>query len=514
MPADIHVVQETLWQAANQLRANSVLKASEYASPVLGLIFLRYADQRFAAVKERLEKQNPGVELEQMDYQAEGVMYLRETSRLSHLVTLKESDNLGDAINTAMEQIEADNPGLAGVLPKNYTIVENPVLVSLVKAFNNIPILEGDAFGKIYEYFLGKFAMSEGQKGGEFFTPTSIVKLIVEIIEPYKGRIYDPASGSGGMFVQSAQFVERHHHDPTAIFVCGQEKTRDTVKLGRMNLAIHGLSGDIREANSFYDDVHGCVGAFEYVMANPPFNVKGLDKERIKNDKSRYPLGMPSTDNANYIWVQLFHASLNDRGRAGFVMASSTGDARGSELDIRKKLIESGTVDVMVSVGPNFFYTVTLPCALWFFDKAKPTTARKGTILFLDARHIFQQIDRAHREWTDQQVEFLANIVRLYRGVPVETERCSSEMLKQHFPEGVYQDVAGLCKVATLADIEAQGWSLNPGRYVGVQVKAADEFVFAERLEELNEELEALNTEARVLEDQISENVTKLLEVL
>ncbi|RYZ81299.1 MAG: SAM-dependent DNA methyltransferase, partial [Proteobacteria bacterium] len=340
------------------------------------------------------------------------------------------------------------------------------------------------------------------------------VKLIVEIIEPYQGRIYDPACGSGGMFVQSAQFVARHHKDPTAIFVCGQEKTRDTVKLGRMNLAVHGLSGDIREANSFYDDVHGCVDAFDFVMANPPFNVSGVDKSRIKSDIGRYPMGMPNTDNANYIWMQLFHASLNAQGRAGFVMANSAGDARSSELEIRKKLIESDTVDVMVSVGSNFFYTVTLPCTLWFFDKTKPKTVRKGTVLFLDARHIYRQIDRAHREWTDQQIEFLANIVRLYRGVPVETDRCSSALLTKHFPDSVYQDVAGLCKVATLSDIEAQGWSLNPGRYVGVTAKVADEFVFAERLEELNEELEMLNAGARELEERIGENIAKILETV
>jgi type I restriction enzyme M protein len=248
-------------------------------------------------------------------------------------------------------------------------------------------------------------------------------------------------------------------------------------------------------------------------MANPPFNVDKVDKERLADDL-RFPFGLPKADNANYLWIQLFWSALNVTGRAGFVMANSAGDARGSELDIRRQMIETGTVDVMVSVGSNFFYTVTLPCTLWFFDRAKPTTARKGSVLFLDARHIFRQIDRAHREWTPQQVEFLANIVRLYRGVPVETEQCSSEMLALHFPNGVYQDVAGLCKVATLANIEAQGWSLNPGRYVGVQAKAADEFVFAERLEELNEELETLNAEARELEERIAENVAKLLEAV
>jgi type I restriction enzyme M protein len=515
MPANVTDVEKRLWDAADELRANSKLKASEYSVPVLGLIFLKYADQKFAAAEKVI---GPGTErrpTSKTDYQARGVMYLPPTARFSYLVNLPEGEDIGKAINEAMRAIEIENEDLRDVLPKYYNRLDNSILVNLLKNFNSVPIdIEGDAFGKIYEYFLGKFALTEGQKGGEFFTPTSIVKLIVEIIEPYKGRILDPACGSGGMFVQSAQFVENHHKNPNAeIFVHGQEKTLETVRLAKMNLAVHGLAGDVRQGNSYYEDVHKVIGKFDAVMANPPFNVDKVDKERLAGD-ARFPFGLPRADNANYLWIQLFWSALNATGRAGFVMANSAGDARGSELDIRKQMIETGTVDVMVSVGSNFFYTVTLPCTLWFFDKAKPTTTRKGTVLFLDARHIFRQIDRAHREWTPQQVEFLANIVRLYRGVPVETERCSSEMVAQHFPEGVYRNVAGLCKVATLADIEKQGWSLNPGRYVGVQAKAADEFVFAERLEELNEELETLNGEARELEERIAENVAKLLEKL
>jgi type I restriction enzyme M protein len=372
--------------------------------------------------------------------------------------------------------------------------------------------IEGDAFGKIYEYFLGKFAMSEGQKGGEFFTPTSVVKLIVEVIEPYHGRIFDPACGSGGMFVQSARFVGNHKKNPNAeISVYGQEKTAETVRLCKMNLAVHGLSGDIREGNSYYEDIHKSVGKFDFVMANPPFNVDRVDKERIKDDP-RFPFGMPKPDNANYLWIQIFYSALNDKGRSGFVMANSASDARGSEQDIRKDLIEAGAVDVMVAVGSNFFYTVTLPCTLWFLDRGKAKTPRKDKVLFLDARHIFHQVDRAHRDFTPDQIEFLANIVRLYRDEQPETTNGSAPMLKDKFPESKYVDVPGLCKVASLSEIEAQGWSLNPGRYVGVAERAADDFDFKERLEELNEELETLNAEARELEGRIAENVGKLLE--
>jgi len=292
--------------------------------------------------------------------------------------------------------------------------------------------------------------------------------------------------------------------------VFGTEKASDTVKLAKMNLAVHGLSGDIRESNTYYEDPHKALGRFDFVMANPPFNVSGVDKDRLKDDR-RFPLGLPSTDNANYLWIQLFYAALNDTGRAGFVMANSAGDARGSELEIRKKLIQSGAVDVIVSIGSNFFYTVTLPCTLWFFDKGKRHGERKNRVLFVDARPYFRQITRAIREFTPEQLEFLANIVRLHRGEDPEFISGSSEMLLERFPEFGYADVAGLCKSATLAEIEAQGWSLNPGRYVGVGERAADDFDFAERLEELNEELEALKLEAGVLEGTIAANIAMLL---
>jgi type I restriction enzyme M protein len=506
-------IEKRLWDSADELRANSKLKSSEYSVPVLGLIFLRYADYKFAMAEKELSGKGSGRRgIGKEDYQAKGVMYLPPQARFSKLLDLPEGDNIGRAINEAMKAVEADNEDLKNVLPKTYNKIENSTLVSLLKTFSLIPMdVEGDAFGRIYEYFLGNFARAEGQKGGEFFTPTSLVKLIVEIIEPYHGRIYDPASGSGGMFVQSADFIKAHQENPSAeISVYGQERVDETRHLCLMNLAVHALSGDIRQGNSYYEDLHESLGKFDFVMANPPFNVDKVDKEKLKDDP-RFPFGMPRNDNANYLWIQLFYSSLNAKGRAGFVMANSAADARQSEMEIRQKLLKAHAVDVMVSIGPNFFYTVTLPCTLWFFDKGKARTDRKDTVLFIDARHIYNQVDRAHREFLPEQIEFLANIVRLYRGEKPETTHGSGK-LKEHFPKGKYADVAGLCNVATLKEIEAQGWSLNPGRYVGVAEKAADDFDFAERLEELNEELEVLNSEARQLEERIGENVAKLLE--
>jgi type I restriction enzyme M protein len=514
MPTNHNEIEKKLWAAADELRANSKLKSSEYSVPVLGLIFLRYADHKFTEAQKELATKSTGRrKVGRTDYQARGVLYLPEPARFSTLLNLPEGADIGKAINEAMRAIGDQNEDLKDVLPRTYTSLENDTLVALLKIFASVRMdIEGDAFGKIYEYFLGKFAMSEGQKGGEFFTPTSIVRLIVEVIEPFHGRIYDPACGSGGMFVQSARFVAIHKKNPNSeIAIYGQEKVAETIRLSRMNLAVHGLSGDIRQGNSYYEDIHKSVGKFDFVMANPPFNVDKVDKERLKGDR-RYPFGLPRVDNANYLWIQAFYSALNPTGRAGFVMANSAGDARASELEIRKQLIEAGAVDVMIAVGPNFFYTVTLPCTLWFLDRGKVHTSRKDKVLFIDARHIFRQVDRAHREFTPEQIEFLANIVRLYRDEEPETLNCSETLLMEKFPGGVYADVSGLCKVATRVDIEVQGWSLNASRYVGVAERAADDFDFYETLEELNEELEVLNTEARDLEVRISENVLSLLE--
>jgi type I restriction enzyme M protein len=519
MPANNSVIEKRLWDAADELRANSRLKASEYSVPVLGLIFLRYADHRFAKADEAIRaeraaqasghRQRP---ISKADYHARGVLYIPDEARFAHLVALPEGENVGRAINDAMKAIETENPDLRDVLPKTYNRMDNATLVSLLRIFYAIEMdLEGDVFGQIYEYFLGKFAMSEGQRGGQFFTPTSLVRLIVEIIEPFHGRILDPACGSGGMFVQSARFVQRHQENPSAeISIYGQERVAETVRLCKMNLAVHGLAGDIRQGNTYYEDIHRSPGRFDFVMANPPFNVNRVDKDRLKDDP-RFPFGMPRVDNANYLWIQIFFSALDETGRAGFVMANSAADARGSELEIRKRLIETGAVDVMVSVGSKFFYTVALPCTLWFLDQGKPE-GREAKVLFIDARRIYTQIDRAHREFAPEQIEFLANIVRLYRGRDVETSQESEVLLNEHFPDGTYQDVPGLCKVATVEEIEAQGWSLNPGRYVGVPEREEDEdFDFNERLTELHEELEVLNSEAHELEERIAENVSQIL---
>jgi type I restriction enzyme M protein len=341
MQTDLAQLEARLWDAADDLRANSGLKASEYGAPVLGLIFLRFADARFQAARASIEaKASARRRVGPSDYQAQRVLYLTETARFEHLLALPESADIGKAVNDAMRAVEEHNPDLAGVLPKTYTSIENSTIASLLRHVNSYTKdLKGDAFGLIYEYFLAKFALAEGQGAGEFFTPASIVRLIVEIIEPFHGRIFDPACGSGGMFVHSAHFVERHKKSPgQELSIYGQEKTSETVRLAKMNLAVHGLSGVIREGNSYYEDLHDGVGRFDFVMANPPFNVDRIDKAKLEDDK-RFP-DLPKADNGNYIWIQLFATALKETGRAGFVMANSASDARHSEESIRRKLIE------------------------------------------------------------------------------------------------------------------------------------------------------------------------------
>ena len=677
-------LEKRLWNAADQFRANSGLTAAQYSAPVLGLIFLLFAETRFAKRRAELEsagassRRAPSRADDPTAYHAESVIFLPEAARFAHLLNLPEGANVGQAINDAMAEIEKHNPQLAGVLPRTFQIFTSTLLKELLKKVSEIPVsLDYDAFGRIYEYFLGQFARTEGQKGGEFYTPSSIVRLLVEVIEPFHGRILDPACGSGGMFVQSARFVSEHQKNAAdELFIHGVEKTDDTGRLARMNLAIHGLEGDIRHGghiNSYYDDPFDAVGKFDFVLANPPFNVNAVDKDRLASDVGlgrRFPFGVPRTDNANMLWIQLFYSSLNNKGRAGFVMANSASDARSSEQEIRKQLIEARAVDVMVAVGPNMFYTVTLPCTLWFMDKAKaslsprppspqpsprgrggyvfqglveearvlrekqtpveevlwellrnrklanlkfrrqhqigdyivdffcaehglvieldgpphqqaerkkhdakrdnylrtlghtvlrfinhrifddtegvlseithaiPSPSGRGqgegeqnradTVLFIDTRHIYRQIDRAHRDWADAQIGFIANIVRLYRNEVPDTTLGGEEAktkLAELFTsppsqKGVaagggicYRDIPGLCKAATLAEIEAQGWSLNPGRYVGVAAgeEVSDED-FKEKLETLNEELEVLNAQARELEQTIALNVAEILE--
>jgi type I restriction enzyme M protein len=582
-----NTLEKRLWDAADQFRANSGLTAAQYSAPVLGLIFLRFAEARFTARRAELESAGASSRRatsridEPVAYHAEGVMYLPVAARFDHLLNLPEGANIGQAINDAMSEVEKHNPQLAGVLPRSFQLFTSTLLKELLKKISEIPVsLDYDAFGRIYEYFLGEFARTEGQKGGEFYTPSAIVRLLVEVIEPFHGRILDPACGSGGMFVSSARFVSEHKKNAAdELFIHGVEKTDDTGRLARMNLAIHGLEGDIRHGghiNSYYDDPHEAVGKFDFVLANPPFNVNAVDKDRLAADVGagrRIPFGLPRTDNANYLWIQLFYSSLNAQGRAGFVMANSASDARSSEQELRRQLIEARAVDVMVAVGPNMFYTVTLPCTLWFLDKGKAAhsspdkgrpggVSRRDTILFIDARHIFRQIDRAHRDWSEAQISFIANIVRLYRGEEpdytlggetaaekllelfspspsVRPERSKAESkgngaqdrLRVAKSKGsnakalqvaeapasyrvlCYRDISGLCKAASLKEIETQGWSLNAGRYVDVAPgeEVSDED-FKEKLEALNEELEVLNAQARELEATIAANVAEILE--
>ena len=509
-------VKARLWEVANNLWANTGLRPAQFSVPVLGLIFLRYAEKLFAGLEEEIGPVGSGGRrvVTKEDYKARKAIYLPGTARWQFLSDLPEDANLGQYLNDAMRAIEEENEDLAGALPRTFTDIPNTVLVGIMRSLAPVQ-LSGDAFGKVYEYFLGKFAMAEGQKGGVFFTPESIVDLIVEIIEPYEGRIFDPTCGSGGMFVHSAQFAERAK-DGGRVVVYGIEKDGVTVNLNKMNLATHGLTGDVRNANSFYNshaDLFPDVakaGGFDFVMANPPFNVSGVDKERLADDE-RFPYGLLTNDNANYLFIQMFHSALNETGRAGFVMGSSAGDARGSEAAIRQKLIETGDVDVIVSVGPKMFLTVSLPCMLWFFDRSKPKTDRADQVLFLDARKLFEQLSKAHRQFTPQQIETLANIVRLWRGEALFHEHNSKELIASFGLGDGYVDVPGLCKVASRAEIEAQGWSLNPGRYVGAAAIKDDGVDFEVRMAELLEEFEKLSGEARVLEARLSENAADVL---
>ncbi len=420
-------LEAELWKAADQLRANSKLTATEYSMPVLGLIFLRHAYNRFIKVKEEIEKTLPEHPdrgkrpVNKNDFLAKNAMYLPQESQFEYLVNLKEDINTGEAINQAMKAIEEEYDNLVGVLPRNYTIFSNDLLRELLRIFNKEVLrkAEGDVFGKIYEYFLNKFAMTGAQEGGEFFTPFSLVNTIVNVIEPDHGVVLDPAVGSAGMFVQTGYFIENEGYSPAEkVTFFGQEKTETNTKLAKMNLAVHGLEGKILEGNTFYEDKHDLVGSCDFVMANPPFNVDGVDKDKefVKKDP-RLPFGLPKNDNANYLWIQYFYSYLKPTGRAGFVMASSASDASHSEKEIRKQLIETGAVDVMLAIGNNFFYTRSLPCTLWFFDKAKENdTDRKDKILMLDARKIYHKVTQKINDFSPEQLLNLICIIKLYRG--------------------------------------------------------------------------------------------------
>jgi len=424
-------LEAELWRAADQLRANSKLTASEYSMPVLGLIFLRHAYNRFQKVKIEVEKTLPSHPqrgkrpLTKKDFEEQNSMFLPEKSQFDYLVSLPESADIGEAIDNAMKLIEDEYDNLKGVLPKNFSIFSKDLLRELLRIFNKevLQKAEGDLFGKIYEYFLNKFAMTGAQEGGEFFTPMSLVQTIVNVIEPDHGIVFDPACGSAGMFVQTGYFIESEGLKPAEkVTFYGQEKADLNTKLAKMNLAVHGLEGNIQEGNTFYEDKHDLVGGADFVMANPPFNVDGVDKAKdaVKKDPRLIldgKVNLPKNDNANYLWIQYFYNYLKPTGRAGFVMASSASDAGHSEKDIREKLVKTGSVDVMMAIGNNFFYTRSLPCTLWFFDRAKENDKKKSDkVLMLDARKIYRKVTSKVNDFSPEQLQNFICIVNLYRG--------------------------------------------------------------------------------------------------
>ena len=660
---NIRKLETELWESADLLRAGSKLTSNQYCMPVLGLIFLRYAYSRFKLVEAEILKNRPMrggrvLPVEASDFASRSALFLPKEAQYAYLVALPENisdaglttatgepiNSLGEVVNNAMELVEQQSEQLSGVLPKNYTIFSDELLSELLRIFNNSALddVGGDIIGRIYEYFLNKFAKNIAQDDGVFFTPKSLVKMIVNVLEPTQGVLLDPACGSGGMFVQTGDFVEQAGMlaNNTMTFY-GQEKVEYNAQLCLMNLAVHGLTGVIKsgdEANTFYHDAHNLNGCCDFVMANPPFNVDKVKAESAQS-AGRLPFGMPAVNknkevsNANYLWISYFYSYLNEHGRAGFVMASSATDSQGKDKDIRQQLVQTGHVDVMVSVGNNFFYTKSLPCSLWFFDKSKREELL-DKVLFIDARNYYTVVDRTLNEWSEWQLKNLNAIVWLYRGekqkyldlfqenkkvigekmqIAVEqtknlcrllpsrftkelSERIESaqeilgniaaaetksvgetmsalrqatvqaerdivkfadgssrtekkdlaaefgfstyrdyekkiEMdaaitsqfvqdtcaviseavwLTEKFGDGVYADIPGLCKVATRAEIEAKGYSLTPGAYVGVAPTEDDGVDFHERMTEIHKELLSLQEESNRLMGTISKNWEEL----
>ena len=578
---NIRKLEADLWESADLLRAGSKLTSSQYCMPVLALLFLRYAYSRFKMVEAELLKNRPSrggrvMPVEPNDFAAKSALYLPREAQFDYLVNLSDDQPLGEAVNHAMTLVEEQSEQLTGILPKSYTMFSDELLRELLRIFNNKTLDEvgGDVIGRIYEYFLSKFAKAVASDDGVFFTPKSLVKMLVNVLEPEQGVMLDPACGSGGMFVQTGDFVNAGGMNAnTQMTFYGQEKVEYNAQLCLMNMAVHGLNGRIvsgDEANSFYHDAHNLAGKCDYVMANPPFNVDKVKSESA-SAAGRLPFGLPSVNaktkeigNANYLWISYFYAYLNDHGRAGFVMASSATDSANKDRDIREKLVLTGDVDVMVSVGNNFFYTLSLPCSLWFFDKAK-RLENKNRVLFIDARNYYTVVDRTLNEWSEWQLKNLQAIVHLYRG---ETEKyrqlvaeyndaldgrtlqqCEEELvaIKQAAKdavanavrkekkrvereqnesiaeaeamletarqrewltskfglEGEYQDVLGLCKIATIDEISDKNYSLTPGAYVGVAEVEDDGVDFNERMSEIHAELATLNAEANVLMSEI-----------
>ena len=601
---NIRKLEAELWESADLLRAGSKLTSNLYCMPVLGLIFLRYAYSRFKMVEAEILNNRPSrggrvMPVEASDFAAKSALFLPKEAQYDYLLNLPDDistagllnkdgqpmTSLGEVVNNAMQLIEDQSEQLTGVLPKSYTDFSDELLSELLRIFNNSALDEvgGDIIGRIYEYFLNKFAKNIASDDGVFFTPKSLVKMIVNIIEPKSGILLDPACGSGGMFIQSGDFVNQSGMNAnSAMTFYGQEKVEYNAQLCLMNMAVHGLTGVIKsgdEANSFYHDAHNLDGCCDYVMANPPFNVDKVKAESCENAK-RLPFGMPGINknkevgNANYLWISYFYSYLNERGRAGFVMASSATDSQGKDKDIRQKLVKTGHVDAMISVGNNFFYTKSLPCSLWFFDKGKSEVI-KDKVLFIDARNYYTVVDRTLNEWSVWQMKNMNAIVWLYRGetakytalleeyravlgddsfedilhqlmdelkdlqkrakiaienvgrndkkrVQAEYDNMIAEKneeitiakeacwLYEKFGDGVYSDVLGLCKVADISEIEAKGWSLTPGAYVGVAPVEDDGVDFEERMAEIHRELLSLQAESNNLMDTISKNMKEM----
>ena len=602
---NIRKLESDLWESADLLRAGSKLTSNQYCMPVLGLIFLRYAYSRFKLVEAEILKNRPVrngrvLPVEASDFASKSALFLPREAQYEYLVNLPANistagligvnghpmNSLGEVVNNAMELVEAQSEQLTGVLPKDYTMFSDELLGELLRIFNNNALdgVGGDVIGRIYEYFLNKFAKNIAQDDGVFFTPKSLVKMIVNVLEPSGGVLLDPACGSGGMFVQTGDFVNAAGMEAnSAMTFYGQEKVEYNAKLCLMNMAVHGLNGIIKsgdEANTFYHDAHNLDGCCDYVMANPPFNVDKVNAESAQS-AGRLPFGLPGINknkefgNANYLWISYFYSYLNETGRAGFVMASSATDSANKDRDIRQKLVETGHVDVMVSVGNNFFYTKSLPCSLWFFDKGKKADLR-DKVLFLDARNYYTVVDRTLNEWSEWQLKNLNAIVWLYRGetdkykallaeyhqalksaLPfseiaeqLETELqnvkaeakeaidCASRKdkkrieteyqgqiqsleqkltvakdavwLYEKFGEGEYQDIPGLCKIATRTEIAEKNDSLTPGAYVGVAAAEDDGVDFAQRMGEIHRELLELQEKSNILMETISKNLKEM----
>ena len=532
----IEAIERRLWSAADTLRANSNFAANEFFMPVMGLIFLRHAYSRYLAVKDDVLKSLPSRggrtrEPTKEDFSARGAVFLRPEAQFDHLVSLPDSANRADAIIKAMESIEEDYETLKGVLPKEeYNELDNEILGQLLRKLNpeELKKMSGDVFGRIYEYFLTQFAGTKAHDGGEFFTPVSLVSFIARVLETDSGVVLDPACGSGGMFVQSARVVERQNQNPTEkLTFFGMEKNATTIRLAKMNLAVHGLEGDIAKAITYYEDPHELVGKADFVMANPPFNVDEIDADKIKNDP-RLPFGLPSVNdkgkvsNGNYVWISYFYSYLNDHGRAGFVMAAGAESAGRGDALVRQKLVETGDVDIMVSIRSNFFYTRSVPCVLWFLNRAKRTEEQKKHVLMIDARNVYRKVTRKINDFSPEQEQNLLAIVWLYRGETARYrellaayrkngEEEAASWLEERFPDGRYRDVEGLVKAVSLDEIAANDWSLTPGRYVGVAETDDGDEDFAERFAALHEELRALNVEAATLAKKIDANFKELM---